>query len=249
MQRLTKYLTDGLKNTVLFKNNSGTSHNGPWKQVYTDTLLDRFYVGEMSSVEYTISSDLDTTHKEIIKVLVTATDDVASIVVYARNHTVRELIAVSATVNKSYVEVVVSPAVTPVVTPTYVVTVVSTSQGNKYFIDGLRQDTLNLVEGSTYKFDQSDSSNSNHPLRFSVTPHGIHESGTEYTTGVTVVGTAGTAGAYTEIVVAANTPTLHYYCVYHNGMGGQANTPITGNDGVKVIYTAQYFHCQNTLTR
>ena len=83
MQNLQKYLTDGLKNTLLFKNNAGTSHKGPWKQVYENTLLDRWHVGEFSSVEYTISADLDTDNKEIIKALITATDDRASVVVYA----------------------------------------------------------------------------------------------------------------------------------------------------------------------
>ena len=110
------------------------------------------------------------------------------------------------------------------VTRTFTVTVVSTGSGNKYFIDGVQQDTVNLAEGYIYKFDQSDSSNSNHPLRFSTTSDGTHNSGSEYTTGVTTNGTPGNAGAYTQITVAASAPTLYYYCSNHSGMGGQANT-------------------------
>ena len=63
MQNLKKYLTDGLKNTLLFRNNAGTSYNGPWKQLYTNTLLDRWHVGNFSSVEYTISVDFDVLNK------------------------------------------------------------------------------------------------------------------------------------------------------------------------------------------
>jgi hypothetical protein len=48
---------------------------------------------------------------------------------------------------------------------------------------------------------------------------------TQYTTGVTYNGTPGSAGAYTQIVVAASAPTLYYYCHYHASMGGTANTP------------------------
>jgi len=110
------------------------------------------------------------------------------------------------------------------VTRTFTVTVVSTGSGNKYFIDGVQQDTLNLAETATYKFDQSDSSNSSHPFRFSTTSDGSHSGGDEYTTGVTTNGTPGQAGAYTQIVVAASAPTLYYYCTAHSGMGGQANT-------------------------
>jgi len=110
------------------------------------------------------------------------------------------------------------------VTRTFTVTVVSTGSGNKYFIDGVRQATLNLAENGTYKFDQSDSSNGNHPLRFSTTSDGTHSGGDEYTIGVTTNGTPGQAGAYTQIVVAASAPTLYYYCTNHSGMGGQANT-------------------------
>ena len=114
------------------------------------------------------------------------------------------------------------------VTRTFTVTVVSTDSGNKYFIDGVQQDTLYLAEGGTYRFDQSDSSNSTHPLRFSTTSDGTHNSGSEYTTGVTTNGTPGSSGAYTQITVATSAPTLYYYCTNHSGMGGQANTPIAG---------------------
>ena len=111
MQNLKKYLTDGLKNTLLFKNNAGTSHNGPWQQVYTDTLLDRWHVGNFASVDYTISADFDVNNKELIKIAVTATKDTASVVVYARNNTANDILTVSATVNDSYVDVILNPKI------------------------------------------------------------------------------------------------------------------------------------------
>ena len=111
------------------------------------------------------------------------------------------------------------------VTRTYTVTVVSTDSGNKYVIDGVQQATLELVEGATFRFDQSDSSNGGHPLRFSTTSGGTHSGGSEYTTNVTTNGTPGSSGAYTQIEVASDAPTLYYYCTVHSGMGGQANTP------------------------
>jgi hypothetical protein len=118
------------------------------------------------------------------------------------------------------------------VTRTFTVTVVSTGSGNKYFIDGVQQATVNLAEGATYRFDQSDSSNSNHPLRFSTTSGGTHSGGDEYTTGVTTNGTPGSDGAYTQITVASSAPTLYYYCSNHPAMGGQANTPTSNTWGV-----------------
>jgi len=108
---------------------------------------------------------------------------------------------------------------------TYTVTVASYLGSNKYYIDGVRQDTVSLSEGSTYRFDQSDSSNSSHPLRLSTTSDGTHGGGSQYTTGVTTNGTPGSSGAYTQITVAVGAPTLYYYCTNHSGMGGTANTP------------------------
>ena len=111
------------------------------------------------------------------------------------------------------------------VSATYTVTVASYYGSNYFYIDGARQATVNLSEGSTYRFDQSDSSNSSHPLRFSTTSGGTHSGGSQYTTGVTTNGTPGSSGAYTQITVAVGAPTLYYYCTNHSGMGGQANTP------------------------
>ena len=113
---------------------------------------------------------------------------------------------------------------------TYAITVANPGSGNKYYADGAQQPTLTLAEGSTYKFDQSDSSNTTHRLRFSTTSDGTHANpaGTEYTTGVTTVGTPGSAGAYTQIVIAASAPTLYAYCENHPGMGFQVNTSDKG---------------------
>ena len=113
-------------------------------------------------------------------------------------------------------------------TQTYSVKVVSDG-GNKYRFDnfGTSAVTIDLQEGGTYTFDQSDSSNSGHPLRFSTTSNGTHGGGSAYTTGVTVTGTPGNSGAKTVITVASSAPTLYYYCTVHSGMGGQANTNTT----------------------
>jgi len=117
-----------------------------------------------------------------------------------------------------------TPAPTPAPITTYTVTVANYLGSNYFYIDGVRADTLNLTEGQTYQFDQSDSSNSTHPLRISTTSDGTHGGGSEYTTGVTTNGTPGSAGAYTQIEVAVGAPTLYYYCTNHSGMGGQINT-------------------------
>jgi hypothetical protein len=72
-------------------------------------------------------------------------------------------------------------------------------------------------------------------LRFSTTADGTHGGGSEYTTGVTVVGTAGTSGAYTEITVPTSAPTLYYYGTTDSDMGGQADTPVLSDDRFRSV--------------
>ena len=122
---------------------------------------------------------------------------------------------------------------------------------NKYAIGGSTASAdvvLTLIEGRTYRFDQSDSSNSGHPIA-------IYEDAnksTQYTTGVTTNGTAGTAGAYTQITVPIGAPTLFYQCTNHALMGAQLNTDsatgtvvtgsalttVTGSAGTSAVGTA-----------
>lgn len=92
----------------------------------------------------------------------------------------------------------------------------STGSSLGYVMDGVEGPLLTLTPGRTYKFDQSDNSNANHPLRF------YYEAAktTAFTTNVTTNGTAGSAGAYTQIVVGDATPSmLHYQCSAHANMG------------------------------
>jgi len=115
-------------------------------------------------------------------------------------------------------------------TSTITVTVQSVSGSNKYFIDGVQQNTLDLYEGNTYIFNYP----SAHPFKFSTTSNGTHASGSEYTTGVTH-----NSSTQVTLVVASGAPTLYYYCASHSNMGGTANTPVPGNNSLRVRTTNQ----------
>ena len=99
---------------------------------------------------------------------------------------------------------------------------------NAYFINGTEAPSF-FIEGNVvpsyeyyYKFDQSDASNSGHPLLFY-----LDDGKTQiYSTNVTTNGTPGQAGAYTQIKVGGIAPNILYYqCSSHSYMGNRIYNP------------------------
>lgn len=102
----------------------------------------------------------------------------------------------------------------------HTVTVVNSGGSNYFAIDGVTAPTLALVRGTIYIFDVSDSSNSGHPFAFRTTAD------LGYDTGLSRSGTAGSSGAYVQLILASDAPaSLKYYCTIHgNGMGNSVTT-------------------------
>lgn len=110
-------------------------------------------------------------------------------------------------------------------------TIAVTVAGGKFLIDGTSQHSMSLVPNVTYRFDQSDSSNATHPIKFSTTSDGTHNSGSAFTTGITSTGTPGSAGAYSDVKLENDAPqVLFYYCQNHSGMGAEINV---GNSAIE----------------
>jgi hypothetical protein len=112
--------------------------------------------------------------------------------------------------------------------PTIVVNVTIADNGSGtqevFFFDGTALktntgvvDNFTFSQGVRYRFDVSDYSNTNAPLRFSTTPDtAVPASITPYTTDVTVSGTAGSPGAYVDILITPDTPSPLYFYAEEN---------------------------------
>ena len=121
-------------------------------------------------------------------------------------------------------------------TVTYTVTVHNPGSGNIFRINGVNNPVITMKRGSTYIFDQSDASNSGHPLAIK------SDAGGAQTT--TVSGTAGNAGAtVTYFPAYPGAPDdLRYYCTVHgNGMGNTItmNNPNTIQQTTSSTTTSQ----------
>jgi alpha-tubulin suppressor-like RCC1 family protein len=98
-------------------------------------------------------------------------------------------------------------------------TLTVTVANSKFVINGDETPTLGFIRGETYTFDQSDASNSGHPLVLATS-----EDGTQYTTGWTASGTPGTDGSHAFIVPYDVPDTIYYKCNVHSNMGGEIHT-------------------------
>ena len=105
---ILKYFKKGLRGTINVYD-SHFSYGSTWQAVESSLPLDRWYQGDFASAEYTISIELGRDRKEIIKCLLTASPNEASVVVYGRASSTTDLVSVTAQVTNSYVELILSP--------------------------------------------------------------------------------------------------------------------------------------------
>jgi hypothetical protein len=89
-------------------------------------------------------------------------------------------------------------------------TLTVTVSNSRFYINGESKPTLGFIRGETYTFDQSDSSNSGHPLVLATSKDGV-----QYTTG----------WVNNVFTVPYDVPdTIYYKCSNHNNMGGEIHT-------------------------
>lgn len=126
----------------------------------------------------------------------------------------------------------------------------------KFLIEGNKTPYLHLTAGRTYRFNQEDPSNVNHTLKFYT-----DLAQTSEVSGVTTVGTAGTEGAYTQIVTQDNTPSKLFYgsistshsgnLVMLNASNNNSNSGIVSFSSISVassVTAAQFYGNGSTLT-
>lgn len=106
MLKFTDFFKQSPQNKLSLKNNTHLAYKGSWIQVYPDTEIDRWYVGDYSSANYTITVEFDSNKKEVLQVLVVARPDQASVTVFGRTSIDDSLVNITATVNNSYVSVI-----------------------------------------------------------------------------------------------------------------------------------------------
>jgi hypothetical protein len=123
---------------------------------------------------------------------------------------------------------------TPTVTSVYNIT----ASGGKFYINGVEQATIELIEGVTYTFNNPTSGGSvpAHPFKFSTTSDGTHAGGSEYTFTGTVNmvvypysgAPEGTYRTQFTVPVGLTGTQFYYYCSIHPGMGGSVNVAVAG---------------------
>lgn len=127
-------------------------------------------------------------------------------------------------------------------TVTYTVTVANVGGINIFLLNGVNNPVITMKRGSTYIFNQEDSSNSGHPLRIK------SDAGGQQTT--TNAGTAGSSGATVTYQPAyPSAPSdLRYYCTVHGNAMGNTITMNNPNTTTQTTTTSSQQQVNNLGT-
>lgn len=109
MSIFSSFFTTGPRGTLKFLNKPSMSYKGNWVQVFPDTEIDRWHVGEFASASYLINVEFGSNKKEVMHVTVIARPDQASYSVYGRTSIDDELVTFNASVTNSWLSLKVSP--------------------------------------------------------------------------------------------------------------------------------------------
>ena len=224
-------------NTIYrFHNGSSLKDNG--QIVWAGNTYDRFPIkaegfafqkGQIPRPTLTISNALGTITAILLNVNETTTGNDLTGATVTRIRTLAKFLDHANFPQQKTSVTTLTPDPNDAETVIFPVTVVNVGGVNIFAINGLNNPVLTMKRASTYIFDQSDSSNTGHPLAIKSDAGGAQST--------TVFGTAGQAGATVTYQPAyPSAPNdLRYYCTVHgNAMG---NT-ITMNDPATTSSTA-----------
>lgn len=110
MLNFNSFFTQGLKSTLRLKPGTNWSHKGQWVQVYSNHEVDRWYVGDFSTVNYKITVEFNSQVKETLNLQLIATPSHVNLVEFGRISTTTKILSFSANVNNSYVTLIANPA-------------------------------------------------------------------------------------------------------------------------------------------
>ena len=213
----------------LFRWHSGSNQNGNGEIVWQGNTYARFPV-EAEGFEFTGRGQIPRPTLLVSNILSTLTTLMASVNAFtpandlngSKLTRIRTLASNLDAVNFAPVTTT-STTTTTIADPAdaetvnYTVTVANVGGINIFLLNGVNNPVITMKRGSTYIFNQEDSSNQGHPLRFK------SDSGGSYTTGVSASGySPGYSGATVTFQPPyPNAPSdLRYYCTIHgNAMG------------------------------
>ena len=117
-----------------------------------------------------------------------------------------------------------------------------TSQGGKYYINGSINPEIFFEIGKNYRFNLSDSTNINHPLRF----YSDSNKQNQINDNIIIKGTPGSNGSYVQISITENTSKVFYYqCASHDNMGNKIT--LMPNFSNKYIFDVSAITTNNDL--